>query len=104
MNGFLKICDRLAQLGLVQQNLKLCFLHWIKIDTQLENCILYTTLEDQWEINSTLKVDQLLTPLLRKRPLNVLVHQWESSCLSSPIQHGSHPLKPASPISTEIHM
>ena len=61
-------------------------------DSELENGISYTTVEEQWESNSALKVDKLVTSLLRKRPF-VLVHQLESSSLSTPIQHRSHPLK-----------
>ena len=43
-------------------------------DSELENCILYTTVEEQWESNSALKIDKLVTSLLRKFPLNVLVN------------------------------
>jgi hypothetical protein len=64
------------------------------IDSELENGISYTTVEEQWESNSALKVDKLVTSLLRKQPLNVLVHLLESSSWSTPIQHRSHPLKP----------
>ena len=63
-------------------------------DSELENGISYTTVEEQWESNSALKVDQLVTSLLRKGPLNILVHLLESSSVSTPIQHRSHPLKP----------
>ena len=61
-------------------------------NSELENGILYTTVEEQWESNSALKVDKLVTSLLRKWPLNVLVNVLESSSLSTPIQH--HTLKP----------
>jgi hypothetical protein len=43
-------------------------------DSQLQNGISYTAVEEQWESNSALKVDKLVTPLLRKWPLNILVH------------------------------
>jgi hypothetical protein len=33
--------------------LKWCFLNWIKVE--LENCILYTTVEEQREINSVVE-------------------------------------------------
>jgi hypothetical protein len=59
-------------------------------DLELENVISYTAFEEQWETNYSLKVG---TPLLRKWHLNVLVHLLESSSLSAPIQHRSHPLK-----------
>ena len=36
------------------------FLHWVKIETELENG---TTVEEQWESNSALKVDKLVTQL-----------------------------------------
>ena len=52
-------------------------------DSELENGISYTTVEEQRESNSALKVDQLVTSLLRKCPLNVLVHLSESSSLST---------------------
>jgi hypothetical protein len=66
-------------------------------------CISNTAFEEKWEINSALKVDKLVAPLLRKWLLNLLVHLPESSSLSTPIQHGSHPLKPAPHISLRIH-
>ena len=47
-------------------------------DTELQICISYTAVEEQWESNSTLKGDKLVTPRLRKCPLNVLVHLLES--------------------------
>jgi hypothetical protein len=67
-------------------------LHWIKADTELQNGISYTAFEEQWESNSALKVDKLVTSLLRKWPLNILVGILESTPLSIPIQHCSHPL------------
>ena len=79
---------------MLQNNLKWCFLHWIKVATELENGISYTTVEEQWESNSALKVDKFVTSLLRKWTLNVLVHLLESSSLSTPIQQCSQPLKP----------
>ena len=39
------------------------------------------------------KVDKLVTSLLRKCPLNVLVHLLESSSLSTPIQNRSQHFK-----------
>ena len=63
-------------------------------DSELQNGMSYTTVEEQWESNSALKVDKLVTPLLIKWPLNVLVHLLESSSLSTPIQHHAHTLKP----------
>ena len=54
------------------------FLHWIKVKTELENGISYTTVKEQWESNSALKLDKLVTSLLRKWPLNVLVNLLES--------------------------
>ena len=59
-------------------------------DSELENAMLYTTVEEQWDINSALKADNLT---FEKCPLNVLVHLLESSSLSTPIQHRSHHLK-----------
>ena len=55
-------------------------------NSELENGISYTAVERQWESSSALKVNKLVTTLLKKWPLNVLVHQLESS--------SSHPLKP----------
>jgi hypothetical protein len=40
-------------------------------DSVLENCISYTTVEEQWESYSALNVDKLVISLLRKWPLNV---------------------------------
>ena len=51
-------------------------------------------LRKQWESNSALKVDELVNSLLRKPSFNVLVLLLESSSLSTPIQHYSHPIKP----------
>ena len=62
-------------------------------DSELENDISYTTVEEQWESNYALKVEKLVISLLRKCLLNVLVHLLESSSLSTPIQHRSQPLK-----------
>ena len=59
-------------------------------DTELQNGISYTTVEEQWESNFALKVDKLVNSLLRKWPLNVLVLLLESPSLSTPIQHRSH--------------
>ena len=53
--------------------------------SEIENGISYTTVEEQGESNSALKVDKLVTPLLRKGPMNVLVHILESSSFSTPI-------------------
>ena len=61
-------------------------------DSELENGISYTVVEEQWESISALKVNKLVSPLLRKWPLNVLVHLLENSSLSKSIQHHSHPL------------
>jgi hypothetical protein len=47
-------------------------------DSELENGISYTTVEGKWESNSALKVNKLVTPLLRKWPLNVF---WYTICL-----------------------
>ena len=55
-------------------------------DSELENAISYTTVEEQWNMYSALKVDKLVTPLLRKWPLNILVRLLESSSLSSDIK------------------
>ena len=71
----------------------------MKAEKELQNGILYTAFEEQWESNLALKVDKLVTSILRKWPLNVLVLLLESSPLSTSIQHYSHPLKPAPPIS-----
>jgi hypothetical protein len=46
-------------------------------DSELENGISYTTVEEQWESNSAWKVDKLVTSLLRKWMLNVLVPTGE---------------------------
>ena len=46
-------------------------------DTELQNCTSYTEFEEQWESNSALKVDKLVTSLLRKWPFNVLVPTGE---------------------------
>ena len=62
--------------------------------SELENGISYTAVEEQWEGNSALKVDKLVTPLLGKWPLDVMVHLLESASLSMHTQHCSHPLKP----------
>ena len=56
--------DRPARFGLVQQNLKF-LLHWIKVDSELENSKSHTTFEEQGGNHSALKVDKLLTSLLR---------------------------------------
>ncbi|CDQ72069.1 unnamed protein product [Oncorhynchus mykiss] len=56
------------------------------IDSELYNGISYTAFQEQWESNFALKVDKLVTSLLRKWPFNVLVHLLESS-LSTPIEH-----------------
>jgi hypothetical protein len=40
--------------------------NWIKVETKVENGISYTAVEEQWESYSALKVDQLVTSLLRK--------------------------------------
>ena len=53
--------------------MKLCFLHWIKVDSEQQSGISYPTVEEQWESNSALKVDKLANSLLRKWPLHVLV-------------------------------
>jgi hypothetical protein len=46
------------------------FFTWDKSrNSELENCISYTTVEEQWESNSALKVDTFATPLLKKCPL-----------------------------------
>ena len=37
-------------------------------DSELGNDISYTAFEEEWESNSALKVDSLLTPLLSKWP------------------------------------
>ena len=72
-------------------------LNWVfftldkSIDEELQNGISYTAVDEQWESNSALKVDQLAAPLLRKWPLNVLVHLLDNYSLSTPIQHCSHP-------------
>ena len=60
-----------------------------KRDSELENGISYTAVEQQWESNSALKVDKLVTSLLIKWPLNVLVYLLDISSLSTPIQHHS---------------
>ena len=59
-------------------------------DSEVENSTSYTEGEEQWGSHYALKVDK--PPLLRKWPLNVLVHLLEST-LSTPSQHHSHPLK-----------
>ena len=61
-------------------------------DSELQNGISYTTVEEQWESNSALKVDKLVNSLLRN-VLNVLVLLLESPFLSTLIQHCSHTLK-----------
>ena len=71
----------------------MCFTLDKSRDLELENCISYTTGEEQWESSSALKVDKLVTSLFRKWPLNLLVHILENSSLSTTIQHRSHPLK-----------
>jgi hypothetical protein len=38
-------------------------------DTELQNGLSYTAFEEQWESNSALKVDKLVTSLLKKWPL-----------------------------------
>ena len=60
------------------------FLTWdTSRDSELENYISYTTVEEQWESHFALKVDVLVTSLLGKWPLNILVHLLESSSLST---------------------
>ena len=66
-------------------------------DSVLENGISYTTVEEQWESNSALKVDKLVTTLLRKCSLNVLVHLLDSPPLVTTIHHRSY-------ASLRIHM
>ena len=62
------VSDRLARFGLT----------WDKSrDSELENCISNTTVEEQWESNFALKVDKLVTSLLRKCLLNILVPTGE---------------------------
>jgi hypothetical protein len=46
-------------------------------DSEIENGISYTTVEEQCESNSALNVDKLVTSLLRKWNLNVLVPTGE---------------------------
>jgi hypothetical protein len=46
-------------------------------DSEVHNGISYTAFEEQWESNSALEVDKLVTSLLRKWPLNVLVPTGE---------------------------
>ena len=47
------------------------------IDSALQNGISYTTFEEQWESNYSLKVDQLVNSLSIKCSLNVLVSSEE---------------------------
>jgi hypothetical protein len=46
-------------------------------DTELQNGMPYTAVDEQREINPALKVDKLVTSLLRKWPLSVLVPTGE---------------------------
>ena len=57
----------------MQQNLKWSFTLDKSRDSELQNGISYTAIEEQWESHSALKVDQLVNSLLRKWPLKVLV-------------------------------
>jgi hypothetical protein len=57
----------------VRLDLFLCSNIWNVRTLDISNA----TVEEQWESNSTLKVDKLVTSLLRKWPLNVLVPTGE---------------------------
>jgi hypothetical protein len=65
-------------------------------DSELENGISYTTVEEQWESHSTLKVDKV--NIFSKVGLQLMFcytyNTRELSSLSTPIQNRSHPLKP----------
>ena len=54
-------------------------------DIELQNGISYTAFEEQWEGNYALKVDKLVTSLLRENGFWMFWYQLESSSLSTPI-------------------
>jgi uncharacterized membrane protein (DUF106 family) len=65
------------------------FLHWLKVETQSYNMVYHTLhSNEQWESHSALKVDQLW-----ENGLWMFWYLLESSSLSTPLQHRSHPLK-----------
>jgi hypothetical protein len=57
-------------------------------DTELQNGILYTAFEEQWESYSAFKVDKLVS--FEKMAFECFGTNWRAT----PIQHRSHPLKP----------
>jgi hypothetical protein len=63
-------------------------------DSELQNDISYTAVEEQWESNSALKFDQLNNPTVEKMAFEYLELLLEIASLSTPFQHCSHPLKP----------
>jgi hypothetical protein len=86
------VTDRLdrsyvAKFEIVNFFVKLFFLTLDKSRDSELNGISYNTLEEQCESNYALKVNKLVTSLLRKWPLNVLVNLLL-------LQHHSHLLKP----------
>ena len=55
-------------------------------DSELQNYISLTAVEEQWNSNSALKVHKLVTPLLRKWPLNILLHLLEATAKISRVK------------------